>query len=304
MKIEKNVSLAPHTTMRIGGNADYFSEIYTKADLQEAISFAKEKDCRLFFLGGGSNILFSDKGFRGLVLKMKNKEKEMRGENIWAESGVLISELVRFAKTHRKDLSGFLALPGTWGAAVAGNAGIPDWEACDTLVSAEIFDLEKNIFQIVKNEWFEYEYRNSKLHKTPQKKWLVWSAEQTAPAGDPQVIQKKCTAVMQMRREKQPWGLSAGSFFKNLPVSKDFPKPQNAAGWLLDQVGAKGEAVGDAVVSEMHANFFQNKGKATQAQMLQLAKKMTERVQETFHVRIEPEVKIYDETGKIIPLWS
>lgn len=300
MTIQQNVLLAQHTTMRIGGNADYFAEIVTKDDLREAIGFAKEKKLKLFFLGGGSNILFSDAGFRGLVLKMKNKKMEMRGDNIWAEAGVLISEMVRFAKKQHKDLSGFLALPGTWGGAVTGNAGIPGWEANDTVIQAEIFYIETGEFETVQKQWFEYEYRNSKLHKSKTKNIIVWSAQQTAPDGDPEEIQKKCTAVMQMRASKQPWGLSAGSFFKNLPESEEFPKPKNTAGWLLDHIGAKGETVGDAIVSDIHANFLQNKGNATQKDMVALARKIAKKVEEEFNVRLEPEVKIYDEFGEIV----
>ncbi len=286
--------------MRIGGAADYFSEITNKESLEKAVLFAKENNLKIFFFGGGSNILFSDKGLRGLVLKMKNKALEMRNENIWAESGVLISELVQFAKKNKKDLSGFLALPGTWGGAVTGNAGIPGWEARDTLVEAEILNVETGKFEIVTNEWFEYEYRNSKLHTTKPKKWIVWSAEQTAPSGDPEEIQKRCNEVIEMRKTKQPAGLSSGSFFKNPPESDAFPSPKNAAGWLLDTAGVKGERIGDAMVSEMHANFLQNIGSATQKDMIALAQKVAQKVKDGFGVPLEPEVKIYDEFGEIV----
>ncbi|MBI5414179.1 UDP-N-acetylmuramate dehydrogenase [Candidatus Peregrinibacteria bacterium] len=304
MQIQKNIPLTIYATFHIGGNADYFCEIFTKEDLKEAISFAKEKKLKTFFLGGGSNILFSDKGFRGIVLKMKNKAMEMRGENILAEAGVLISEMVRFAKKNGKDLSGFLALPGTWGGAVTGNAGIPSWEAKDTLISAEIFDIEKGDFFTVDKNWFEYEYRNSKLHKMKEKKYIVWSAEQSAPDGDPDEIQKKCNEILKMRKEKQPAGFSGGSFFKNLPESEKFPFPKNKAGWMLDQIGAKGEKIGDALVPELHANFLQNSGKATQKDVLELARKLAKKVEEKFGVRLEPEVKMYDEFGGKIELAS
>jgi len=302
MDILKDLPLAPHTTFRIGGNADYFAEITTKEDLKEVVKFAQEKNLRLFFLGGGSNILFSDAGFRGLVLKMKNKQLEMRGENISAESGVLISELVRFAKKHSKDLAGFLALPGTWGGAMAGNAGIPGWEARDTLLEAEIFDLGTQEFLTVPASWFEYSYRHSRLHETNN--FLIWSGTQTAPAGDPVEIEKKCRAVLEMRRAKQPAGLSAGSFFKNLPETADLPKPKNAAGWLLENTGAKERSNGAARVSDLHANFFQNTGDATQTDMLALARELAQEVEAKFGVRLEPEVKIYDAFGEIIPFWA
>ncbi len=301
MKMEKDFSLAKLTTFRIGGSADMFCEVATKEDLLSAIRQGQEKGERILILGGGSNILFSDAGYRGIVIRIRNTSLSFEGDFCTAGSGVLISTLVQTAKKEGLDLSSFLALPGTIGGAVSGNAGTPTWDTSQYLEEAEIFDLEAHGFKTVKKEWFEFSYRNSRILR--DRRIIIWSIRLQAPRAESSVIQEGCKKMLLMRKEKQPPGLSAGSFFKNLPVSPSLPYPKNTAGWMIDSIGGKGMSVGSAQVSEKHANFLMNNdGKATQKDVIGLAEKVALKVYEKYGVKLEPEVKILDESGDIIPL--
>ena len=262
--ITQNEDLSLYSTYRIGGPADYFYKLKNADDLPAAISFAKEKNIPYFLIGGGTNILFSDKGFRGLIIKNESAKIVAKDNQITADSGVLISNLIRFSfDNHLTGLEKWWGLPGTVGGAVRGNAGCNGLETKDILVKAKVLDPETNEIKEVKNDYFNFDYRASKLKESNE---ILLSAtfklEKTeTPVADQLKVAQE---TAKKRHASQPPGLTAGSFFKN-------PSPEKPAGLLIDQAGLKGKEVGGAKISEKHANFFLNAKGATQKDILELA---------------------------------
>jgi len=277
--------LAPYTTFKIGGPARYFLVVKERDALKKALEIAREEELPVFMLGGGSNVLVSSKGFDGLVIKNELRALTTEGDTITAESGVILAQVVAEAMKH--GLQGIAALqgvPGTFGAGVRGNVGVPNCELGDVLVKAVLLD-ENLEWKTVDRDYFDYDYRYSKLKDN--KEIIVEATIKLTPGGDPKTIQKEMMDTLKMRKAKQPWGQSGGSYFKN--YSKEY-----AAGYLVDQIGGKGECVGDAEISEKHANFFLNKGKATSEDVQALANKMKEKVKEKFDIDLHEEVEFIE----------
>ncbi len=292
MQIEKNIPLASFSSFGVGGEADYFCRVKSKNGLFQAVSLAQDKKIPIFFLGGGSNILFSDRGFKGLVVKLENSEIEEKRPGIFTVgAGVKNAEFFAFTKKRNYDFSSFLTIPGTIGGAIAGNAGVPGAEVSDFLLSAEIFRIERKGFKTVSSDFFNFGYRHTIFHDYPElrSKILIWSAKFSLPEMSSEKITKSAEKIVSIRRKKQPWGKTGGSFFKN-------PK-EGAAGYFLDKAGMKGERVGDAYFSEKHANFMMNAGSATQKQILELARKGAMKVEDQFDIQLEPEVRVLDDQG-------
>ena len=278
-KFERGKILAPFCTYQIGGAADYFLEAANPQDLVAALEWANSNKLPFFVFGGGSNLLFDDAGFRGLVIRVAMSDLSLDGEKIRAGAGCKIANLVNAAK--EAGLSGLEAwngLPGTVGGAVFGNAGCFGVETRDMLESAEIFDGEVRTVGV---DFFEYEYRNSKLKRDGG--CAVLSAVFKLQKGDRAVIDAKMKEVAVSRVKKQPAGSSTGSFFKN-------PSAEKPAGLLIEQCGLKGKMVGRAQVSEVHANFILNRGGATSADVLGLAAMVAKEVKKKFGVELEREV--------------
>lgn len=292
-QLQKDHPLASYSTFQIGGPADYFLIVKNKDDLKKAYSLAKEEGINTFILGGGSNLIFSDKGFRGLVIKNEACSFTINGTQIIAESGVLWSQIIHKAIEHNlAGIEKFMGLPGTLGAAVRGNAGCHGVETKDVLVKATILDAKTGEEKEVNADYFEFDYRESKLKKAPELVLEVTFQLQENP-GQPEDLRNTMKDLLIDRRQKQPTGKNSGSFFKN-------PSKEHSAGKLIDQAGLKGLRVGDCEVSEVHANFFMNKGNATQSDLVNLAREVVENVYNKTKIRLEQEVYIIDEYGKSI----
>ncbi len=279
-RFELGKPLARYSTYQIGGPADFFFEAKTKGEAVEALNWASEHDLPYFVFGGGSNLLFDDEGFHGLVIKMSANEIRVEGELIYAEAGAKAGALVKAAQ--EAELTGLEAwngLPGTVGGAVFGNAGCFGVESKDVLGDAELW-LPGEGLKKVGLEFFDYEYRNSKLKKEGG---VVLAATFKLQKAERSEIDKKMKEIALLRVQKQPPGLSTGSFFKNPPGDK-------SAGWLIEQCGLKEAMVGKAQVSKFHANFFMNKGGATAEDVLGLAEKVKAEVKQRFGIELEQEV--------------
>lgn len=281
MNIEKNKILAPFCTYLIGGPADFFLDAKTKEDLAEALKWAAENKLRTFVFGGGSNLLFADEGFRGLVIKVSMNEVRALDEKIIADAGVKIFTLVKTAQdAGLSGLESWNGLPGTVGGAVFGNAGCFGTETKDILESAEIFIPGEGIAS--KNaDYFDYVYRNSKVKKNPGV--IILNATFKLKKDDVQKIKERMNEIARLRITKQPAGSSTGSFFKN-------PPGELSAGSLIDQCGLKGKMLGKAQISEQHANFFLNKGGAKATDIIELGEAAKNAVREKFGVELEREV--------------
>ncbi len=282
MKIEQQISLAPLTTFRIGGPADYFARVSSTAELIEALRFAGEKGLPIFVLGGGSNILFADSGFRGLVIKNEIGGIEFDGEKVVVGSGTPLAQLVnKTAISGFSGLENMIGLPGTVGGAIAGNAGSYGQEIGTVVESARLVNLAGEI-QTVKRDWFEFAYRRSRLKNSRD---LILSSVTLKLLPTTADLTDQIAEIAKTRAAKEPGGQNAGSFWTN-------PAEGKKAWELIDEAGLRGATVGDSIVSEKHANYLINRGKATAAEVLELAKKVEQTVQAEFGVQLQREVRV------------
>lgn len=279
-KIQEDHRLAPYSTFQIGGLADFFLEAKSTEEVLAGIAWAEDRDMPYFVFGGGSNILFDDGGFRGLVIRVKSSGLAVDGERVTAEAGVMTAKVVQAAaEAGLSGLEAWNGLPGTVGGATYGNAGCFGVETKDVLESAEVFFPGEGVKK-VGADFFEYGYRDSALKTAPG---VVLSATFKLQKGDVEEIKVRMKEIAKSRIQKQPAGSSTGSFFKN-------PSPEKPAGRLLEQCGMKGRCVGKAQISNQHANFFLNTGGASASDILALQVLATQAVQEKFGITLEREV--------------
>jgi len=283
IKIQQNVSLAPYTTYGTGGPARYFAVVSTWQEIYHLREFAKSQGVPYLILGGGSNILFADEGYPGVVIINQMDKLMFKNSTGIVESGVNVMKFILLAAKHSLGgVSGLANLPGTVGGAIYGNAGIPNICIGDILVNATILPENESQPIVVGPEYFEFSYRTSYMKQTRD---IVLAATLKLEIVPEETTKEEIKSIVQMRREKQPIGRSCGSFFKN---PEEFP----SAGWLIDQCECKGMQVGGAIVSEKHANFIMNKGGATSSDIINLARKVYLKVKDKFNVELEPEVQI------------
>ena len=284
--------LAPLISFHIGGPADLFYELKKTEDLEPILSEAKKRKIPVIVFGGGSNTIFSDKGFRGLVIKVKTSKIKKDGETIIADAGALLSSVIQFAlKENLSGMEKMTGIPGTVGGAVRGNAGAYGTEMKDILNKALVYGEKKGLREEGK-EYFKFGYRDSILKKTGE---IVLKAYLCLENEDPEKIKmmrEETLFIIKTRVSKQPKGLTSGSFFKN-------PSPDLSAGYLLENAGCKRLQVGGAQVSGEHANWLLNKGNATLEDVLELKKIMKERVKEKFNIDLRAEVQLIGENGFI-----
>lgn len=290
-----NEPLKNHCTFQVGGNADFFYILKYIERLPRIIKLAKSLKVPYLLIGRGSNLLFDDKGFRGLVIKNETTGIVFKNNEVTAESGVIVSKLVNESvKKGLSPLEKWAGLPGTVGAAVYGNAGCNSLETKDILTSAKILDPNLGRIKPVKNSYFKFKYRSSKLKKSNE---ILISATFSLKKSklSKEEIADLIKEIHGSRIEKQPLGLSSGSFFKN-------PSKENPAGMLIDKCGLKGHQIGGAKISEKHANFLLNTGKATTKDIISLARLAQREVKKKFKFTLSPEVQILSDKGKIIQL--
>ncbi|QQR54480.1 UDP-N-acetylmuramate dehydrogenase [Candidatus Peregrinibacteria bacterium] len=212
-KIKKDEVLARYTTYQIGGMADYFLEASSTEEVLEALAWAEDRDMPVFVFGGGSNLLFDDAGFRGLVIRMRAQALKVRGEELWAEAGAMSARLVKAAaESALTGLEEWNGLPGTVGGAVLGNAGCFGVEVKDVLKEATVYLPGQGVKTLGVDE-MNYAYRWSRFKK---ENGVILSATFRLHPGNAEAIQEKMKAVARTRIQKQPPGLNTGSFFKIL----------------------------------------------------------------------------------------
>jgi len=283
-QLKQNVVLAPYTTFGIGGKADLFYLAKNPKELIYAIGTVQKFKLRFFVLGGGSNILVSDSGFRGLVIKNQNHMMVLNKNTITCQSGVSLSEVVELAGD--RSLSGLefaAGIPGTVGGAVWGNAGAFGKSMADVLISAVILTRKGEIKE-VDGSYFHFAYRESILKRSGD---ILLSATFKLKKQDREVIEKKVRRNLQKREVRLPLeAKSAGCFFKNVMATDR----KISAGFLLDQIGAKNIKEGDAKVSNQHANILINSGSAKAKDVKKLARKLKKKVKEKFNIELQEEV--------------
>ena len=257
-----NELMSRHTTFRVGGEAACLIKVSDSRELSKIITFLKQTEHDFFVLGNGSNLLVSDNGYDGVVLKLEGEFSEIHTDGLKLVSGAGVS-LAKAAKTAmEKGLTGMefaSGIPGTLGGAIVMNAGAYDGEMKQIVKEVTVMDQEGNIL-VLDNETMEFGYRTSVIKNRP---FIVLSAVLMLQEGKSEEIKAKMDDFAERRREKQPLEYaSAGSTFK---------RPEGSyASLLIDQCGLKGLTCGGAMVSEKHSGFVINKGYATCADVLEL----------------------------------
>lgn len=278
-----NESLKKHTTYGIGGPADLMIFPKSKQDLIKVIEIINENKIQLTILGSGSNVLVSDNGIRGAVISLKNSLKKIEVDDniLYAECGTMLGKIVKHAvKNNLIGLENLNGVPGTLGGALIMNAGAWGGEISENLIHVEVINSKSEIQKIQKKD-LNFSYRQSSFNKDD----ILLSAKFNLKKADKDIIKENFIEAQSGRKKSQPLNKrSAGSLFKN-------PK-NNSAGKLLDEAGLKGYSVGDAKISEKHANFFINDGDATSKDMLMLIKKAHKEVKDKFNVNLSLEVKL------------
>ena len=277
--------LAPHTSLRIGGPADYFLRVVTEKDLVGAVKVARQHELPVFVLGGGTNLLVADGGIRGVVLQNGWRETSVEGTTSEASSGTELAHVAAVAaKSGIVGLEWMATVPGTVGGAVHGNAGAFGTETADVLVEAELMDLNGDTWRVPADE-LGYAYRTSKLQGTPT---ICVCARFRGSAGDRATAVRRIKEMANERMKKQPLAQpNTGSIFRN-------PSGDHA-GRLIEAAGLKGKRVGGAMVSEKHANFIVNTGEASADDVRALMKLCQSEVESHFGVRLIPEVELVGE---------
>jgi UDP-N-acetylmuramate dehydrogenase len=287
--IKEGISLASLTTLGVGGRARFYTKVTNKEELSEAVNYACSSKLPFIVLGKGSNVLFLDEQYDGLVIKNDCRGVVIKEDLVEAEGGVGTYELVK--KAHQQGLVGLELLaniPGTLGGCIWGNAGGRGFEIGDVVISVEAIkcshgQLEKRV--LTKNDC-SFEYRSSLLKK--ESGWVVIGAKLQLKKGDIDLAKEEIKSDWEWRHEKQPYDKkSAGSIFKN-------PDPEQGifAGELIEKAGFKGYQVGGAEISEKHANFIVNNGQATSKDIKVIIDTVKEGVEKKFGVTLEPEIVI------------
>jgi UDP-N-acetylmuramate dehydrogenase len=277
--------LAPHTSLRIGGPADFFLRVASEQDLLDAIQVARENELPVFLLGGGTNLLVADRGIRGVVLQNGWRESSVDGDIVTASSGTELAHVAAVAaRSGIEGLEWMATVPGTVGGAVHGNAGAFGSETADALIDAELVDLTGDRWTARVDE-LAYSYRKSALQGTPI---VCVRARFRGKSGDRANAVKRIKEMANERIKKQPLAQpNTGSIFRNPPG--DF------AGRLIEAAGLKGRAVGGAKVSEKHANFIVNTSGATASDVRALMALVQQDVSRKFNVKLVPEVELVGE---------
>lgn len=293
-RLQEQAPLARHTAARLGGNADALLEVESAQELADAVWLAWEQGWPLLILGGGSNVLVSDAGVRGLVILNRARQVRFNEQDepptVWAESGANFGLLARqAAQLGLGGLEWAAGIPGTLGGAVVGNAGAHGSDMSSNLLLAEILHHPRSVQQgePQRQEWpmqkLEYAYRSSIL-KRQTNPMVVLAALLRLERSTPDQVQARMDEYVAYRRRTQPPGASLGSMFKNPPG--DF------AGRLIEAAGLKGARIGDAQISPVHANFFINLGNASARDIRALIELAQDTVLRKFAVALELEIEL------------
>ena len=310
--LKQNISLKDHSNYKIGGTASYFCEVNTKEELINALKQWKEisADLRdfqksIFVLGSGTNILFSDEGFEGLVIKNSITGIEKAGVEVFVGAGTQLSELVDFCVEN--SLSGVEwagGLPGTVGGAIRGNAGAFEGETKDNVL--EVVSLNLNTLEIIKrgNKNCGFSYRNS-IYKLKAKDEIILSGVFNLSVGKKDEIKSKTNEKVEYRKQRHPLEYpNIGSIFKNIPIEnipgkfknelmqfvKKDPFPVVPAAKIIYLSGLKGKKLGDVMVSEKHTNFIVNLGNGKAKEVKELVKIIKKEVKDKYSMDLEEEI--------------
>ena len=293
--------LSRYTRFAIGGPADTYAETASVEAFIMALNVARESGGDFVVIGGGTNLIVSDQGFRGIVLRFTAQRILAAGNRVIADAGAVLQDLVDFTIDRGlKGLETLAGIPGSVGAAVYGNAGAYGHSISERVRSVRFYDGER--VRVFDNAACEFRYRESifKAHKA----WIIFSTELMMDTADAAELQKIAGDIVKVRNEKFPVTMKcAGSIFKNLLLA-DLPDavarrvPERViregkvpAAYFLEEVNAKGMSRGDIHVASYHANLLYNGGSGTAADLRGLIHELKDRVARQFGIELEEEVQ-------------
>jgi UDP-N-acetylmuramate dehydrogenase len=301
LTVSAHTPLAGYTRFGIGGPADLFAETRHEQAFIAAVAAARAGGTPVCVIGGGTNLIVSDQGFRGLVLRFSGDTLASDGTRMTAGAGAVLQDLVDFAN-HRglQGLETLAGIPGWVGAAVYGNAGAYGHSISERVASVRFFD--GAAVRVFDNPGCQFRYRESIFKR--HKEWIVFEVGLTLDAAPAVELEQISAGILQVRNEKFPPPMKcAGSIFKNL-LLRELPLAVAAgvpdavvregkipAAWFLEQVGAKGMQRGDIHVAGYHANLLYNAGRGTARDLRDLIAGLKRRVRERFGIEVEEEVQ-------------
>ena len=302
--VQRNILLKNYTTFKIGGKAKYFYIAKTKENLILAIITAKKLKLPFFVLGGGSNLLISDKGFKGLIIKIQNSKLKIQKENskfkIYCEAGVPLAKLVfESSEVGVAGLEWATGIPGTIGGAIYGNAGWPSNKKnissiVDFVDVLKIVDCKLQVVSYT-NKDCRFGYRDSIFKNN--KNLIILGVHLKLKKGSKKSIKKEIVDIIKKRNGKIPAGFSAGSVFKNLVPEQSSVRGKLhplSAGALVEKCGLKGKKIGNVKISEKHANFIVNLGNGRANDVKKLINLAKKSVKNKFGVTLEEEIQYLD----------
>ena len=301
VKVLRDAPLSEYTRFGIGGPADLFVETSDPARFAEALEIARLSGLRTVVIGGGTNLIVADEGFRGVVLKLANREIRAEGSSVYAEGGAVLQTLVDFTIARGlKGLETMTGIPGSVGAAVYGNAGAYGHSISERTQRVQFLDAGR--VRSFDNAQCSFHYRESifKQHK----EWIILSLELLLDPADAGELKARADQILDVRNKKYPPTMKcAGSIFKNylfadLPASVAAQVPEKVviegkvpSAWFLDQVGARGLREGDIHVADYHANLIYNAGNGNAKQLSSIIAELKRRVETRWGMPLEEEVQ-------------
>ena len=299
--ISEGALLSRYTRFGIGGPAGICAETANEDAFIAAIEAARASGTRLTIIGGGTNLIVSDSGFPGMVLRFTSSSIENQGTCVRVAAGAELQALVDYTIEHSlKGLETMTGIPGWTGAAIYGNAGAYGHSISEITQTVRFFD--GSGIRSINNAQCEFQYRESVFKR--HKDWIIFSAELNLQAGSRNELRKTADDILKIRNEKYPPTMKcAGSIFKNL-ILKELPEPARRAApgkviregkvpsaWFLEQVGAKGMRNGGIHVADYHANLIYNTGEGTARQLCEVISDLKSRVHQRFGLELEEEVQ-------------
>ena len=305
--VGRNILMKNYSTFHIGGSAQRFICVSTPDAVISAIQYANKERMPFFILGGGSNILFSDEGIQGLVIRIIGNSIERDGDIITASAGTSLGSAVAFARVNAlAGLEWAAGIPGTIGGAVRGNAGAYGGQMVDSVLSVDVYDSARGDRQEYSCRDCSFSYRSSIFKKN--KNLVVLAVTLKLQRGNKDEISEKIGYILEQRRKKIPALPSIGSIFQNIMNQGDIDTILSrepdirwryeeqwggkiAAGYLIEHSDLAREHVGDAAVSEQHANIIVNRGKATAEDVVRLITIIKKGVYEEYGVLLAEEIE-------------
>lgn len=287
LAISRDVSLRRFSSLGIGGQAAGFVSVDSEPALSALLERARKMEIPVKILGGGTNLVFTDQGFSGLLIRLGEGFKKIEIDQTGARAGAgahLTALITRAIEAGLAGVEKLAGIPGTLGGAIYQNSGARDYETAQAVESVTFYDATRRRIRTLPKSELGFGYRTSVFHKMPA---VILSAQLALEPAPRERLAAEVSARMKHRTETQPTGRSVGCIFKN---------PEGAsAGHLIDQAGLKGRRAGGLVVSDIHGNFFINRGGAAFGDFEELVATVRETVRNKFGVNLELEVEVVRE---------